>query len=84
MFCKMKKKMLITTGSLLALAAVTTTLVAVNTNSNEEMSRLMKKNVEALAGGENPMDSHVWSVYAESSVNWTCTPDGVSACPSPF
>ena len=46
----MKKKMLVLSASLLAIAAVATTVVA--TNSNNEMS-LLAMNVEALARSES-------------------------------
>ena len=45
----MKKRLMILAGSLLAIAAVATTVVG--TNSNDDMS-LLAQNVEALAQGE--------------------------------
>jgi hypothetical protein len=41
------------------------------------------ENVEALAGGENPLDAQIYSVYALSSTSWTCATGGSSACPAP-
>jgi hypothetical protein len=46
----MKKKLILLAGSLLAIAAVATTVVT--TNSNEDMS-LLARNIEALARGES-------------------------------
>ena len=56
----MKKRLMILAGSLLAIAAVATTVVG--TNSNDDMSLLIK-NVEALADGEA-------DVYCTGPRNW--------------
>lgn len=66
-------------GFIVMIGYVTSKAFTVKENINE----LVLANIEALTGGENPLDEKVWVVYAESSTKWTCTNGGTSACPAP-
>lgn len=84
----MKKKLILLAGSLLAIAAVATTVVA--TNSNDDMS-LLAQNTEALARYEIPpvsitcsrggcgdcyefdYDGFIKTCYYKGNPKWYCT-----------
>ena len=70
----MKKRIMILAGSLLAIAAVATTVVA--TNSNDDMS-LLAQNIEALAQSESGSQGTLMSNQAG---DYYCCCPGSSSC----
>lgn len=69
----MKKKLILLAGSLFAIAAVTTTVVAINLNNE---TSLLAMNVEALAQGELFYGEEGCLVWDSTCYGVVATPNG--------
>ncbi len=79
------KKNIIKSFFIVAVVAIASININVNSKTNSEITNLVNLNMAAIADAECTPSGHIapamWSIYFHTSCHWTCTPGGTQYCP---